>query len=115
MTASAPAKLKLTAERVRLAAGGADLSVLRVEVLDKAGNAVPTADNALRFSVSGPARIIGLGNGNPTSLEADKGDSRKAFNGLAQAIVQGSGSSGSARVTVSGEGLSPAAIDLFFH
>ncbi|WP_454798112.1 beta-galactosidase GalA [Novosphingobium lindaniclasticum] len=115
VTASAPAKLKLTAERVRLAAGGADLSVLRVEVRDNAGNPVPTADNALRFSVSGPARIIGLGNGNPTSLEADKGDSRKAFNGLAQAIVQGSGSSGSARITVSGEGLSPAAIDLFFH
>jgi len=76
---------------------------------------VPTADDALSFTVSGPAQIIGLGNGNPTSTEPDKGSTRKAFNGLAQAIVQGTGQSGAVRVTVSGAGLASAAVDLSFH
>ncbi len=32
--------------------------------------------------------MIGVGNGNPTSHEADVASQRKAFNGLAQAIVR---------------------------
>jgi beta-galactosidase len=40
------------------------------------------------FSVSGDARIIGVGNGNPTSLEPDQASERRAFNGLAQVILR---------------------------
>ena len=119
VTAGAPAKLRVTADRKRYSAAIADAAMLRVEVLDKAGNLVPTADSALNFTVSGPGKIIGLGNGNPTSTEPDKGAARKAFNGLAQAIVQGTGQSsgagGAVRVTVSGAGLASAAVDLSFY
>jgi beta-galactosidase len=57
-------------------------------VFDKSGVAVPKADNLIFFDVEGPAEVIGVGNGNPTSHEPDKALYRKAFNGLAQAIVQ---------------------------
>lgn len=44
-----------------------------------------------RFGVRhdpGPAKLIGVGNGDPSSHEPDKACSRSAFNGLAQALVQ---------------------------
>ena len=115
VTAGAPARLSVGAERVRLRADGADCAAVRVEVLDAAGNPVPTADTPLRFALSGAARLIGVGNGNPTSTEPDHGTTRRAFNGLAQAIVQSNGQPGGARLVVSGEGLTDATLDLLFY
>ena len=33
---------------------------------------VPTADNPVRFTLTGPGKIIGVGNGDPTSHEPDR-------------------------------------------
>ena len=62
--------------------------MIKVEAQDKHGNVVPTAQDKLQFSVSGPGNLIGVGNGNPNSLESDKTPERALFNGLAQVIVQ---------------------------
>jgi beta-galactosidase len=83
----APAALRLVTERTRLAADGDDLAAVRVDVVD--GHAGAHGRHAAPFAVTGAARLIGLGNGNPTSTEPDKGTTRRAFNGLAQALVQG--------------------------
>ncbi|NKJ44546.1 beta-galactosidase GalA [Novosphingobium sp. SG720] len=119
VTAGKPAALRLVTERTRLAADGNDVAAVRVEVTDAAGHLVPTADTALTFALSGAltnaARIIGLGNGNPTSTEPDKGNARRAFNGLAQVLVQNAGAAGGARLTASAPGLKPASLDLYFH
>ena len=44
-----------------------------VEVQDAQGRTVPIADNEVSFRVSGPGKVIGVGNGDPTSHESDKG------------------------------------------
>lgn len=49
-----------------------DLAIVTVEVTDKNGLHVATADNDITFSIKGGGKIIGVGNGNPTSLEKDK-------------------------------------------
>ena len=49
---------------------------------------MPTANLPVEFEISGPGAIIGVGNGDPTSHEPDKGSKRSLFNGLAQVIVQ---------------------------
>ena len=54
---------------------------------------------------AGAGRIIGVGNGNPTSLEPDQASQRHAFNGLCQAIVQSSGTPGSIRINATSAGL----------
>jgi beta-galactosidase len=43
-----------------------------VHAVDARGRTVPNADIAVRFRLTGPGRIIGVGNGNPSSHEADK-------------------------------------------
>ncbi len=115
VTAGAPAALRVSADRLRLTADGNDLAMVRVEVRDAHGNPVPTAGTPLRFALAGAARLIGLGNGDPTSTEPDKSTTRRAFNGLAQAVVQSNGQPGGARLTVSASGLADGAVDLFFH
>jgi beta-galactosidase len=83
---SGPAhSVRLTLDR-RLAKAG-EVVIVNAEVVDARGRPVPTADNLLRFSAAG-GEVIGVGNGNPNSLEPDVATQRHAFNGLAQAIVR---------------------------
>lgn len=115
ITAGAAARLRMISDRRRYSIAGMDTAILSVEVLDRAGNRVPTSGDLLSFDVSGPGRIIGLGNGDPTSTEPSRGRMHRAFNGLAQALVQGTGEVGSVRVAVTGEGLAGDTVDLGFH
>ncbi len=112
-TAGPAAALRLTADRVRLAADGQDVAVLKVEVLDAKGRPVPRADDLVRFELSGPIDLIGVGNGDPTSHEPDVALQRKTFNGLAQGIVRTrQNQAGRGRVVVSAAGLKGVALDL---
>ncbi len=77
--------VRLTVDR-RLAKAG-EVVIANAEIFDARGRPVPTADNLLRFSATG-GEVIGVGNGNPNSLEPDVASERRAFNGLAQAIVR---------------------------
>ncbi len=111
-TTGAPAAIRLTVDRSVLAANNADLAVVTVEVLDAQGRVVPTADNKIIFTVTGPAKLIGVGNGDPSCHEPDKADRRSAFNGLAQAIVQTTPTGGEIEFTAESSGLKSARIKL---
>ncbi len=87
-TTGEPVSIRLTPDRTEINADGEDVSVLRVEVLDKEGRMIPTADNMISFKVTGEGKLIGVGNGDPNCLESDKDPKRSLFNGLAQVIVQ---------------------------
>ena len=83
---SGPANaVRLTLDR-RMAKAG-EAVIANAMVVDARGRPVPTAGNLLKFSASA-GEIIGVGNGNPNSVEPDVASERKAFNGLAQAIVR---------------------------
>lgn len=71
-TTGVPDRLELNAHKATLKSGGEDISVITVKALDKNGLPVPVADNNITFSMEGPGRIIGVGNGDPTSLEKEK-------------------------------------------
>jgi beta-galactosidase len=96
--------LRLTADRTEIDADGEDVAVLKVEVLDKEGRAVPTASNFIGFKVSGDGVLIGVGNGDPNCQESDKEPKRSLFNGLAQVIVQATKRPGEIRIEVVKEG-----------
>jgi beta-galactosidase len=89
-TTGAAESIRLTTDRAEINADGEDIAVLRVEVLDKQGRAIPTADNLILFKVSGEGTLIGVGNGDPNCQESDKEPKRSLFSGLAQVIVQAS-------------------------
>ena len=62
-TAGEPAGIQLSADRTTLQAEGEDVSVVTVSINDAAGRMVPAADNPVRFTLTGPGKIIGVGNG----------------------------------------------------
>jgi len=64
------------AENIKLSAdaenpSNANVSVITVEVLDKKGLHIPTANDEITFAIKG-GKILGVGNGDPTSLEKDQ-------------------------------------------
>ena len=71
-TTGAPASVRLVPSRTILSAGRADACVFRAEILDSSGRVVPTADNLVTFELKGPGRLIGVGNGDPSSHENDR-------------------------------------------
>jgi len=91
-TTGAAFEVVVSPSKTTMIADGKDLVVLNISVIDRNGNVVPDANNKIKFSVTGDARIIGTGNGDPSSHERDQyNDSiayRSVFNGYAQAIIQ---------------------------
>jgi beta-galactosidase len=71
-TTGNPAALEMTADRSLIKADKEDVSVIKIQAKDKKGLAVPTADSEIAFTIQGPGKIIGVGNGDETSLEPDK-------------------------------------------
>ena len=76
-----------------------------VEVQDAQGRIVPITDNEVTFKVTGAGKLIGMGNGDPTDQEPDKGTIRKAFSGYCMGVVQAAKSSGTVTVAVTSPGL----------
>ena len=63
--------VKTDPDRQTISGDGKDISVINLYGLDRKGHVVPTANDKLEFEIEGPGKILGVGNGNPTSLEAD--------------------------------------------
>jgi beta-galactosidase len=112
-TTGDPASLKLTADRTEIDADGEDISILRVEALDKEGRSVPTAGNFIGFKVSGAGKLIGVGNGDPNCQESDKEPHRSLFNGLAQVIIQSTKEPGEIHIEAAKEGWAGAELTPF--
>jgi beta-galactosidase len=107
-TAGAPAAVRLTPDKRKVAADGRSLSYVTVDVVDANGVLVPDADDAISFDVRGAGRLAGLDNGREESAENYKASTREAFNGKALAIVQSGDRSGPITVTATAPGLQSA-------
>ena len=107
-TVGPPAALALTVDRSSIHADRRDVAHFTVAVVDAKGRTVPDADNEIEFTLQGPGTLIGVDNGDMTSHESYKANRRKAFHGLALAIVQSSDHPGEIAVTVKSPGLKEA-------
>jgi len=71
-TTGAPAAIRLIPNRDAIKADGEDVSVITVQVEDAQGRVVPTAGNEISFTLQGQGKILGVGNGDPSSHEPDQ-------------------------------------------
>lgn len=104
--------IHLVADRTTIKADGKDVSVINVIVKDKKGREVPDTSNLIEFSLKGNGKIIGVGNGDPSSHEPDQYTDgkwkRKLFSGRCQVIVQSLPSAGTIEVEATSSGLANA-------
>jgi beta-galactosidase len=99
-------------DRLEAKADGSDTVPVRVAILDEQGHIVPVADNEIRFEVTGPGVLLGVGNGNPSSHEPDKSTLRRAFNGWCLALIQTSSEAGPIKIRAVSAGLAAAEVVL---
>ena len=104
-TAGEVAAIRLIPDRKELAANSGDLSYIVIELVDKDGNVVPTADNQLRVSVTGNATLLALGNADIKDEDPYFDNNHKAWKGRALAILRSSGQRGKATVKATSPGL----------
>ncbi len=115
-TTGVPVEVVLTPYKTTMLADGKDATVMNVSVVDREGREVPDANNMIYFKVDGDAKIIGVGNGDPSSHEADKcADGlwqRSLFNGKCQVIIQSGTKPGIFKVEASARNLFTGSTDV---
>ncbi len=124
-TTGKPVEVVVTPDKTTLQADGKDATVINITAIDKEGREVPTANNLIKFSIIGNAslddlvlraKIIGVGNGDPSSHEADKCEDgkwqRQLFNGKCQVIVQAGSSADFIKFEATSEGLWKGATEI---
>jgi beta-galactosidase len=109
-TASAPAAIQLSADRLRIKANNQDLSYVTVKLVDAKGNLNPSADNLVKFEISGPGTIIGVGNANPMSTESYQLPERKAWRGRCLVIIKSNNSMGQIKLKATSGSLKSASV-----
>lgn len=91
-TTEQASQVVISTDKTILNADGKDVTVINISITDEKGREVPTANNMISFTISENAKIIGVGNGDPSSHEPDKCAThswqRSAFNGKCQVIIQ---------------------------
>ncbi|MCU0408686.1 MAG: DUF4982 domain-containing protein [Bacteroidales bacterium] len=104
-TAGEVSSMKISADRTRIISNGQDLSYVTIELTDSRGTRNPKAGKLLRFEVSGPGTIAGVGNSDPVSLESYTLPQRRTWKGRALVILKSSRVPGDIKLKVSSEGL----------
>jgi beta-galactosidase len=122
-TAGPPARLQLTTQldpyRLTPAIAAApltptfdDVRYLTATLVDADGTPIPDSATLVHFTVTGPAALVAVDNGNMNSHEAFQGSERTLYNGNAFAILRATASSGAITVTAAADGLPPATLHL---
>ncbi|MDE6859533.1 MAG: DUF4982 domain-containing protein [Duncaniella sp.] len=111
-TTGKPHHLVLTPNRTSATADGEELVYVTVQVADKDGNIVPTADNMVSFTVTGNGKYEAGANGDATSLLSFQEPKMKLFSGAATAILRTSDIPGTMTLKATAPGVKPASVTI---
>ena len=99
-TAGKPARLRLTADRQTLKAGGQSLAFITVEVVDKAGRVCPDAAIACDVSVSGEAILMAAASADLKDCEPSTSSHVTTWKGRALIAVRSTQKKGKAQIRI---------------
>lgn len=102
---SNPDKIEAIPSKYILNADGRDLIFIEISTSDINNIFVANARNRIKVEVEGPARLVGLDNGDSTDFDSYKNNHRRLFSGKLVAIIQSTFESGEVTVTLRGENL----------
>ncbi|MEZ2337356.1 beta-galactosidase GalB [Mucilaginibacter sp. RCC_168] len=108
VTAGAPYKIQLKADRSKIKADGKDLSYITVSVLDKNNVPVPDVNQLVKFKVTGRGILKAVDNGSQTDLDPFVSNQHRVFNGLGLAIIQSKSVAGEIIIKAAADGLQSA-------
>jgi beta-galactosidase len=104
-TTDAPYAIRLTADRNSISTNSSDLSFIKIEVIDKNGQLIPTDSTKIKLTATGDGELAASGNANPVDMKSINNPEVKTFKGKAQAILRPNGNNGSIVLKAETEGL----------
>jgi len=110
-TAGAPATLQLTPDRRILPAKTQGLTQIAVRVVDQAGTLVPDATHEITVTLTGPARLLGIENGDLANHDSPTAPQHQVYQGRLLLYVQATGP-GPIRVALAAPGLASQPLEL---
>jgi beta-galactosidase len=111
-TAGPAQRIELMPQTKELRADGRDICHVEFRIVDAQGVRVPDAAAELTFTAVGPAKIIGIENGDLNSAATGKDGVRKAYRGRGLAIVQSAREPGKVRLTARANGLGETTVEI---
>ena len=111
-TAGAANRIELLPDTTQLRADGKDVGHVEFRIVDENDVRVSDAEPEVTFAITGPASLIGLGNGNLNSVEDCKTNQHCAFQGRGLAILQAATTPGVVTLKATAPGLNSASIIL---
>ncbi len=104
-TSGPPARIQLLPDATQLRPDGKGICNLEYRIVDAQGVRVPDATPEVTFALTGPVRLLGLGNADLNDVENEKANRHRAFQGRGLAILQTTGDSGQITIQASSPGL----------
>jgi beta-galactosidase len=111
-TAGSRSRIELLPDATQLRADGKDVCHVEFRIVDENGVRVPNADAEVKFDLTGPSSIIGIGNGDVNSIEDCKTNIHRAFQGRGLAILQTTTTPGSITLKATAPGLESTNVTL---
>ena len=111
-SAAAASKIELTVDKTAIKANRTDVVQIEVSIVDDNGIILPDADNFVEFEVSGPAKLLGVENGDILDLAPHKVLNRKVFKGKCLLLIQTTDEVGIIEVTAKSKELKRSSIKI---
>jgi beta-galactosidase len=111
-TAGAPSRIDLRPDTTQLQAGARRVAQVEFRIVDARGVRVPNAGPEVKFNLTGPAKIIGIGSGDLDDNEDCRGNTHSAFQGRGLLILETTGTAGDITLQAGAPGLEPSVITL---
>ncbi len=101
-------RIEMSPDLKTLKSGGRQVSTVEVQAVDRAGNRVPDADQAITVEVGGAGRLVALDNSDLTDTATVQSKERKLYQGRAVAVVRSGAQPGKLTVRATAPGLRAA-------
>ena len=111
-TTGSAKSINLIPENSEMTADGHSVTYVQIELLDDEGRLVPDAAITLTATLEGPGNLAAFGSANPITSDNYTEGEFAAYRGRATAIIRSGYEKGPCKLTISGDGLTPASIDI---
>jgi len=109
-TAAEAARVELVPDFTRIGADGESVVHVEYRIVDRNGVRVATADSEVTFEIQGPARLLGIGNGDLNDATNAKDLVHRTYQGRGLAILQSTRTPGEVRIRASAPGIEGATV-----
>ncbi len=111
-TTDAPAVINAVCRENSLKATGKDIAHIFVNLCDKAGNPVYSAENEVTCEINGPARLLGIEDSNPVNTEDYQDNKQHAFHGKLLIYLEAGDKTGTVKIRLTSPGLKGSDLEI---